>query len=818
MHPFYKLAILLFGIFLTLPVWSQEQSRRDLYRAAVQAQVDAGTYQGFKCADDFFKPRLDLISKDNSCPETFAGYGTAGWNPNSSPSTNNADPSCTVPFNTRPCNGGKIRIPIRNIIFECPNWNGTNYIGGSGFEPLPDVDIDATYASVNDYFANANVELVEIERQRVTNCDMYDFYWNGFTPQEINDQFNDGVKDETQLPGFDTQDVIDVYWVGGFNANHDCCSFFLARLDKPPSTRDYAIFRYVGAVNPSLAHHELSHYFGVYHTFWNIQTDGNEVSGQPHTALNNSNCLTTGDGVCDTWPDAHFEYRCAKECRGGGHIHCYKTNTCAFDHAAYQCVNGNNLQIDPAAGTVIDTYTSTVMQNNITTYNHFGCRNSFTPCQYYKLNTVAKSCRNNLCFSDPNVYFNSPSDYQKTINPDDSIPVFTAGKMYTSFDGSSYVVDCFDWFLNEGDLWSEAVVTGASTFDPSPYVSGPGVYTFYLSEANALNDPPCKIPVQLTITNQNCNNCATCEDGIRNGDETGIDCGGSTCPPCNADPTCDDDIQNGDETGVDCGGTDCPACPPEPTCDVPTRLRVYDNNGSTAILSWTPVANANSYTVKVEQMSNGQIATANTTDTFIVASPLIADLSYEWRVKSNCDSEESNYSEVMTFVAGAPLICIDTLVSQLSNDTLIFSNLASITSNVQIGNDTVVTFVAADYILLQPGFQALAGSQFQAGIEECSQGLVEEPIVESRTLTTQLEVFPNPADQLLNVVIEQDQAAWIQVDLYGLDGRKIRLLDTQIENGRQQFEFSTAHLPNGLYVLRVNSGDLFWNEKVLIQH
>ncbi|MBC6993970.1 M14 family zinc carboxypeptidase [Neolewinella lacunae] len=53
-------------------------------------------------------------------------------------------------------------------------------------------------------------------------------------------------------------------------------------------------------------------------------------------------------------------------------------------------------------------------------------------------------------------------------------------------------------------------------------------------------------------------NPATCTDGIQNGDETGVDCGGSACSPC---PTCTDGIQNGDETGVDCGGPACPACP-----------------------------------------------------------------------------------------------------------------------------------------------------------------------------------------------------------------------------------------------------------------
>jgi len=49
----------------------------------------------------------------------------------------------------------------------------------------------------------------------------------------------------------------------------------------------------------------------------------------------------------------------------------------------------------------------------------------------------------------------------------------------------------------------------------------------------------------------------TCTDGIMNGLETGVDCGGPTCPVC---PTCSDGIQNGTETGVDCGGVDCVPC------------------------------------------------------------------------------------------------------------------------------------------------------------------------------------------------------------------------------------------------------------------
>ncbi len=48
----------------------------------------------------------------------------------------------------------------------------------------------------------------------------------------------------------------------------------------------------------------------------------------------------------------------------------------------------------------------------------------------------------------------------------------------------------------------------------------------------------------------------TCEDGILNQDEIGVDCGGS-CPPCE---TCSDGKKNQDETDIDCGGSSCGKC------------------------------------------------------------------------------------------------------------------------------------------------------------------------------------------------------------------------------------------------------------------
>lgn len=76
---------------------------------------------------------------------------------------------------------------------------------------------------------------------------------------------------------------------------------------------------------------------------------------------------------------------------------------------------------------------------------------------------------------------------------------------------------------------------------------------------------------------------ASCTDGVQNGGESNVDCGGS-CAPCgttqlcstSADcatgvcmnghcqaATCSDGVQNGNETGVDCGG----ACFVAEVCD-----------------------------------------------------------------------------------------------------------------------------------------------------------------------------------------------------------------------------------------------------------
>ena len=83
----------------------------------------------------------------------------------------------------------------------------------------------------------------------------------------------------------------------------------------------------------------------------------------------------------------------------------------------------------------------------------------------------------------------------------------------------------------------------------------------------------------------------SCSDGVKNGNETDVDCGGSTCGACGDNkgcltatdcqsglcnnnkcsaPTCSDGVKNGRETDIDCGGGTCPNCGDGKACQVLT--------------------------------------------------------------------------------------------------------------------------------------------------------------------------------------------------------------------------------------------------------
>ena len=71
-----------------------------------------------------------------------------------------------------------------------------------------------------------------------------------------------------------------------------------------------------------------------------------------------------------------------------------------------------------------------------------------------------------------------------------------------------------------------------------------------------------------------CENCPNCEDELFNGTEAGIDCGGTEagCPTCCSTGNCGNGIQDGMEFFVDCGGGSCPDCDTLLSCKIGSKV------------------------------------------------------------------------------------------------------------------------------------------------------------------------------------------------------------------------------------------------------
>ncbi len=145
----------------------------------------------------------------------------------------------------------------------------------------------------------------------------------------------------------------------------------------------------------------------------------------------------------------------------------------------------------------------------------------------------------------------------------------------------------------------------------------------------------------------------SCTDGVQNGNETGVDCGGD-CDPCDnpPGPTCDDGVQNGNETGVDCGGDCAPCDNGGGGCDAPSGLVATNIKPKRAKLNWTAVSGATSYLVQIDEAGQSNWNDFTTTGTSRTVSGLSNGQSYDWRVTAICGAD-SNTSQVCNFTAGS---------------------------------------------------------------------------------------------------------------------------------------------------------------------
>ncbi|MGK4007136.1 DUF4215 domain-containing protein [Sorangium sp. So ce1036] len=185
-------------------------------------------------------------------------------------------------------------------------------------------------------------------------------------------------------------------------------------------------------------------------------------------------------------------------------------------------------------------------------------------------------------------------------------------------DGQGAVVeieDARDVFSDGDPCSADVCVAGAPENPPAPATTecgGPDASGGRFCDGDGAC-VECLAPGDCVSNRCVANRCVApeCGDGVMNGDETGVDCGGPSCVPCaelegclaHADcrsgvcqggvcraSSCTDGARNGPETDIDCGGPACPPCATGKACSVDGDCLGGRCSGTTCLASCTDTA------------------------------------------------------------------------------------------------------------------------------------------------------------------------------------------------------------------------------------
>lgn len=274
-----------------------------------------------------------------------------------------------------------------------------------------------------------------------------------------------------------------------------------------------------------------------------------------------------GGGPGDAGPQCVYNSDCSEPflCRGG--------------QCAYECVN----DVDCAAGYRCDTHVCAASAE--------GGVDAGPTCHYNSECTAPQVCRDGQCADECHADVDCMGGYaceQKTCKPiahDAGTDAGDAGPTchYNSECTAPLVckagqcayeciadVDCLDGYACQGSACKWIGGAGGAGASGGGGGGGGGGGTGGAGGAGGGGA-----------------DAGPCSNGVKDGDETDVDCGGSTCAPCGSGascasatdcssancvqkvclaPSCSDTVKNGAEADVDCGGYACPKCASGKAC------------------------------------------------------------------------------------------------------------------------------------------------------------------------------------------------------------------------------------------------------------
>ncbi|HXR79427.1 MAG TPA: fibronectin type III domain-containing protein [Saprospiraceae bacterium] len=319
---------------------------------------------------------------------------------------------------------------------------------------------------------------------------------------------------------------------------------------------------------------------------------------------------------------------------------------------------------------------------------------------------------------------------------------------------------------------------------------------------------------------------------------------------------------------------------PEYPCGTPSGLNTTNITASSATLHWSPVTNATAYTVSYKESNSTSWVDAaiNIGSTSFTLTGLSAATSYNWKVYALCN-DAINYITYVGANAQAfftSLACIDVyetnntssqakaisvgvsvsaIISsandidwfKLTTPNLSYTNLQVdlmdlpadydlyiynkslklIGSSINSGISNEVVFYNsnarnATYFIkvigkngaYNAGCYHLQANVFGSGARTASHASVPANEV-SEDLNKQF-LYPNPASELVYLNFNSATEGLVNIQIVSSTGQLVKQHPVNTIKGQNQFKIEVADIRPGMYILRINKGDLNLTRKFVI--
>ena len=281
----------------------------------------------------------------------------------------------------------------------------------------------------------------------------------------------------------------------------------------------------------------------------------------------------------------------------------------------------------------------------------------------------------------------------------------------------------------------------------------------------------------------------TCDDGIQNGDEEGVDCGGSSCDPCS---TGSNVIHEGYfETGLDGwadGGSDCARVSSARSCENTYSVRIRDNSGTASSMT-SPSFDLSSY---------------DSVDVEFLFYPNSMENNEDFWLRYN---DGSGWQTIATYVSG----------TDFSNNSCYTTTVTLNASQFNLANGGQFRFqcdasgngdrVYIDAVVIT-GFN---GSRVNpdSGVTPLDNG---EETVSTYPLSNnedQFAIYPNPVQSKLN--LKTSGLTVDNVKVFSAFGMLVKETSS-LQNGDS---IDVSRLASGTYFIRIVSGDITVTKKFI---